>query len=253
MTTIKKTLLAAVSAVSLASTANAVDAAKVEEIKVRVVPAGITATTMDGNIGFTYNYKTNGVKYGVAAFVADGTLDLSEIKALGVTSIDYLIVAGGGSGGSWFGGGGGAGGMLTSEDVSVTDVTALTIAVGAGGAGLTKPVNGMTGNDGAPSSITFGDGQPIVAYGGGGGGAFNYGDSGATCFDANGGGSGGGANGSSVTSYYIGLGGKGTPGQGHDGGGRGAKSNRKSGSAGQERLGGDRGRTGDVAHGEVPW
>lgn len=231
MTTIKKTLLAAVSAVSLASTANAVDAAKVEEIKVRVVPAGITATTMDGNIGFTYNYKTNGVKYGVAAFVADGTLDLSEIKALGVTSIDYLIVAGGGSGGSWFGGGGGAGGMLTSEDVSVTDVTALTIAVGAGGAGLTKPVNGMTGNDGAPSSITFGDGQPIVAYGGGGG-AFNYGDSGATCFDANGGGSGGGANGSSVTSYYIGLGGKGTPGQGHDGGGRGAKSNRKSGSGG---------------------
>ena len=237
MTTIKKTLLAAVSAVSLASTANAVN---VDAIKARVVPEGITAQNMADNNGFTYEYKKDGVKYGVAAFVADGTLNLSEIKALGVTSIDYLIVAGGGSGGhNGGGGGGGAGGMLTSEGVSVADVTALAITVGAGGEGVPGKNNSVAGNDGKPSSITFGDGEPIVAYGGGGGGAINF-RSTDDAVAARAGGSGGGGNGTDdkYTSHLMCVGGKGTEGQGNDGGGRGSSGTNKAASGGGGAGGG---------------
>ena len=56
------------------------------------------------------------------------------------STVEYLVVAGGGGGGGYntntFGtGGGGAGGLLTAASFAVASGTALTVTVGAGGAG----------------------------------------------------------------------------------------------------------------------
>lgn len=82
----------------------------------------------------------------------------SWITPLGVTTVEYLVVAGGGSGGYNAGGGGGAGGVNTGT-LAVSG--SQTVIVGAGGV-----VEASTdGNDGNTSS--FGS---VSATGGGGGG-----------------------------------------------------------------------------------
>lgn len=113
----------------------------------------------------------------------------------GVTAVDYLVVAGGGGGGYNGGGGGGAGGFTTGTFTSVSG--AVTVTVGAGGAGST---NGNTPGQNGANSV-FGS---STALGGGGGGSGN---------SRNGlpGGSGGGAT-------ATGTPGAGTPGQGNNGG-----------------------------------
>ena len=51
------------------------------------------------------------------------------------TTVEYLVVAGGGGGGGRYGGGGGAGGLLTATGYAITTGSAITVTVGAGGAG----------------------------------------------------------------------------------------------------------------------
>jgi len=111
-------------------------------------------------------------------------------------AVEYLVVAGGASGGGIYGGGGGAGGLLTATGFSVASGTALTVTVGAGGAGVSGNAGGNAGSSSVFSSIS--------TTGGGGGGREVGGYSGSA------GGSGGGAS-------YTGTGGAGTAGQGNNG------------------------------------
>jgi len=122
----------------------------------------------------------------------------------GVTNIEVLVVAGGGAGGGYHGGGGGAGGVIYNSAFPVTPSTSYTVTVGQGGTAATQVSN--TGNPGSNSVFAT-----LTAIGGGAGLS-----QGSTAASRNNGGSGGGAsdNGSSFT-----VGGAGTPGQGHQGGG----------------------------------
>jgi hypothetical protein len=119
-------------------------------------------------------------------------------------AVDYLVVAGGGAGNENFNaggpGGGGAGGLLQGN-IGITPGSAITVTVGAGGAGVYN-AGPSTGASGANS--VFGS---IVATGGGGGSAGNNG--------ATSGGSGGGGGG--ILSV-VGFGAQGTAGQGNAGG-----------------------------------
>ena len=91
----------------------------------RVRPTGYAYPT-----GLTYAGDETGNV--ISSFVA---LDTWECP-VGVTSVEYLVVAGGGAGGGDFrGGGGGAGGFRTGTGHPVTPGTPYTITVGAGGAG----------------------------------------------------------------------------------------------------------------------
>ncbi|PKL45028.1 MAG: hypothetical protein CVV41_02770 [Candidatus Riflebacteria bacterium HGW-Riflebacteria-1] len=125
----------------------------------------------------------------------------------GVTSVDYLVVGGGGAGGGAyngreFGGGGGAGGMITGT-MAVIPGQAISITVGAGGAGA----NNLPGDDGSASS--FG---AIAAAGGGGGGK---GEVGAIAVGRDGSSGGGGGSSSALPNP---PGGSGITGQGNAGG-----------------------------------
>ncbi len=125
-----------------------------------------------------------------------------------VLAIDYLVVAGGGSGGARHGGGGGAGGLLKSTNVSLSNITALSISVGNGGAAVI-PSGGSNSAPGLPGSNSTlvkssgsGSFTSVTAIGGGGGEAGGAG--------AQSGGSGGGAQYATVAA--------GTAGQGNSGG-----------------------------------
>ena len=125
------------------------------------------------------------------------------IAPLGVTAVNYLVVAGGGAGGSagptmydGGGGGGGAGGFANGSLVIVPG-TSYTLTVGTAGTGATGRTVGANGSNSVFATIT------AIGGGGGGGGA-------NITNGRNGGSGGGGANG--------GLAGTGTVGQGNDGG-----------------------------------
>jgi hypothetical protein len=125
--------------------------------------------------------------------------------ALGLYSIDYLVVAGGGGGsGSNTGGGGGGGGFLASS-VILTPGTTYNLIVGGGGANQAQ---------GTGSSFLVGTVFVAQAIGGGFGGTYVSGAGGA-------GGSGGGGAYSNDTNPG-GAGGSGTAGQGNNGLGGGA-------------------------------
>ena len=99
----------------------------------------------------------------------------------GVKSIRYLVVGGGGGGGACFGnshsggGGGGAGGLLANE-MSVASGATMSIAVGAGGAGVTQSksnTSALPGTNGVVSVLQIGD-TTLTALGGSGGGSGHY-------------------------------------------------------------------------------
>jgi hypothetical protein len=125
-----------------------------------------------------------------------------------VLAIDYLVVAGGGSGGARHGGGGGAGGLLKSTNVSLANVTALSVTVGNGGAAVIPSGGSIsaTGLAGSNSTLVKNSGSgtftSVTAIGGGGGEAGGTG--------AQTGGSGGGTQSATVAA--------GTAGQGNAGG-----------------------------------
>jgi hypothetical protein len=84
---------------------------------------------------------------------------------IGVTTVEYLVVAGGGGAGNGFdnaGGGGGAGGMVLTGIINVTPGQSYTITVGDGGIGGANARVNNAGTDGENS--VFGS---ITALGGG--------------------------------------------------------------------------------------
>ncbi len=133
-------------------------------------------------------------------------------KPSNVSTIDYLVVAGGGSGGARHGGGGGAGGLLKATNISIANITSLSITVGTGGASVV-PSGGSISAAGLPGSNSTiskaagsGSFTTVTAIGGGGGEAGGVG--------SQSGGSGGGAQYSTRAA--------GTVGQGNEGGAGGS-------------------------------
>ena len=125
----------------------------------------------------------------------------------------YLIVAGGGGGGAGVAaGGGGAGGLLYSTSGSFPLDTAMSVVVGAGGAGSVGNGDGNTGNNSTVSGSGF---TTLTADGGGAGGGMRT--SGAATASDLAGGSGGGGTGYSPNTI-TGPGGTATSGQGNAGG-----------------------------------
>jgi hypothetical protein len=116
--------------------------------------------------------------------------------------VEVLVVAGGGGGGvsSNGGGGGGAGGLIYNSAYQLTNATAITVTIGAGGVGSVGRGSGTNG-----SNSVFGSSTAIG--GGRGGGHFNNGGS----YSPNSGGSGGGGS-------YLTAGASATSGQGFAGG-----------------------------------
>lgn len=160
---------------------------------------------------------------------------------------DYLVVAGGGAGGHWqnSGGGGGAGGLRCTvgatggggsleSAVALTNGTAYTVTVGAGGA--TAGSYQVAGAQGSNSSIAGSGLTTITSIGGGGGGSGFGNNNGA----ATTGGSGGG--GWAIDgNMYSNVGAAGTSNQGYAGG-----NGVISGSYGFSGGGGGAGETGNT-------
>jgi len=157
-----------------------------------------------------YDVVENGVAYRVHKFTTVG--NSTFIPPVGVTGVQYLVVAGGGGGGGGYGGGGGAGGYL-SGSLIVNGIK--TITVGAGGSGA-----GWSGGATSGSDSVF---DTIIAKGGGHGGEYSVDWTGQN----GGSGGGGGARDSA-------LGGSGIAGQGYAGGAAivGAPGNNSGGGGG---------------------
>ena len=90
----------------------------------------------------------------------------SNVRALDVYNVQYLVVAGGGGGGTTYGGGGGAGGYRTiaSKTFSVQAGNSFPIDIGAGGGGAPTPAGPEKGLQGGNSVFST-----IISTGGGGG------------------------------------------------------------------------------------
>jgi hypothetical protein len=116
--------------------------------------------------------------------------------------VEVLVVAGGGGGGVDRAGAGGAGGLIYNSAYQLTNAAAITVTVGAGGAGTSANVQGVNGSNSVFGSLT--------AIGGGGGGH------GSGTAGSNGGSGGGAGNSAPVGSTRAG--GLGTAGQGNNGG-----------------------------------
>jgi hypothetical protein len=151
--------------------------------------------------------------------------------AVGIYTVDYLVVGGGGSGGTngtgaGGPGGGGAGGYFASSSPLIVSAgQTFSLVVGAGGAGKAGTGTGQVGNSGNNSS-----GFGLTAIGGGFGSGAGQGAGGN-------GGSGGGGN-------NTGSGGSGTSGQGNSGG---AGDGGGGGGIGSVGLAGASGGTGGNA------
>ncbi|MDD4410052.1 MAG: hypothetical protein PHW52_05380, partial [Candidatus Pacebacteria bacterium] len=133
--------------------------------------ASCSAKHLAGTIVYTENI--NGL-YIVGSFtlIGSGIVSTSWTPPIGVTSVEYLVVAGGGGGGGTStigggGGGGGAGGFRTGT-LSVNSETSYSVIVGAGGAisavggksvfGNIESAGGAPGRDNAGSYGTGYDG-----------------------------------------------------------------------------------------------
>lgn len=185
---------------------------KVNESENSIAPAayalsGGTITELNG-----YRYHT---------FTSSSSITFSQGG-----SIEVLSVAGGGGGGATMGGGGGAGGLL-NDQIFVEASSTFSVTVGAGGAG--GYAYNLSGQQGLVGSNTIF--RSLISYGGGGG-------SGWSTYLATSGGSGGGANVSSVENQVPGSG---VDGQGNRGGyGTDSPSPRTGGGGGGAgSVGGD--------------
>jgi hypothetical protein len=223
------------------------------------ITAAITSITLAPNAGSFVQYSTFSL-YGVAAvgttpaiapkasggniIDTDGTYWIHTFNTSGTftplvpLTCDYLVVAGGGGGGatqtgSSGGGGGGAGGYRTSIGGSLLSLgtSAVTVTVGAGGAGRSTFGKGNAGNNSVFDSITSA---------GGGGGAVIGGTSYGYPVGGENGESGGSGGGSAFnfTTFVAGTGGAGntpstSPSQGNNGGvGNGSPNNYGTGGGG---------------------
>lgn len=204
--------------------------------------AAVTSITIYANSGLLLSGSTfslYGIKNilddtgpkatGGTGIYTDGTYWYHEFSSSGTftptqnLTCDYLVVAGGAGGGAagdayGAGGGGGGGGLRSSigatggggtleSAVSLTNSTAYTITIGAGGSSIVGNTRG--GNDGSNSSISGTGLTTITSTGGGGGGS----DNGVSSNGRNGGSGGGGGTGAAPN-----TGGTGTANQGYAGG-----------------------------------
>jgi hypothetical protein len=133
----------------------------------------------------------------VHTFTSSGTFTINA-----ATNVEVLVVAGGGSGGEGHGGGGGAGGLIHVASFAVA-AGSYSVTVGAGGP-QTYTGADARGTQGGNSVFST-----LTAIGGGYGSTWEGGN----------GGSGGGSSCWVNNTGTLGTGsGKGTPGQGNDGG-----------------------------------
>jgi len=181
---------------------------------------GTNAVTINQNSlkfqGGTDNpvYDTNGQSVDIVysgttkGWIPNSDDDVADEGTIVTFDIEYLLVAGGGSGGGSNAGGGGAGGLLTNYGgtaIALTQGSAYTATVGAGGAAQDTN-SGANGTNSVLSGLGI---TTVTAIGGGGGGN-------GSVAGSDGGSGGGAGNGQS--------GGSGTVGQGNDGGGGSAGS-----------------------------
>jgi hypothetical protein len=112
------------------------------------------------------NFFYDREKFGIEVLETFTTVGSTTWTApIGVTSVEYLVVAGGGGAGNGFdnaGGGGGAGGMVLTGTINVTPGQSYTITIGDGGIGGANARVNNAGTDGENS--VFGS---ITALGGG--------------------------------------------------------------------------------------
>ena len=157
----------------------------------------VTETTIDGDV--------------VYVFTSSGTFTPKQDFLVK----EALVVGGGGAGGWTIGGGGGGGGVVripATDGVIIPSGVTCTVTVGAGGDNYGSGKAWVNGGDGGASSFTFGT-YSVTALGGGGGAAWDT----KVTVTTNGVASGGGACGSQIATASRTTG-KGTVGQGHDGG-----------------------------------
>jgi hypothetical protein len=193
-----------------------------------VVARGGTVTNYtdaNGKIWTAHIFTTNHVATG----------DTNLVVTFGGT-IDYLVIGGGGGGGSTDNGvyvaGGGGAGQVREGTADVSAAGAITIMVGAGGAGA-GIVNSPGGN-GSSSTLVLG-GATIMALGGGGGAGVNTAPAEGTVASTGGGGSNAGNPRTPATNCFAGGSGGGEPQAGGGGGGStgvGGNATPSSGGAG---------------------
>ena len=129
--------------------------------------------------------STSNATHTVEMWNATGTTNWT--LPVGVTSVEYLVIAGGGAGAgnNWDGGGGGAGGFWGGTLTGLTG--SQTVNVGAGGSGRTN-LPGLNGTSSTFSNITAigggGGGTNAGIVGGSGGGGGGDAGSGAATVDA---------------------------------------------------------------------
>ena len=205
---------------------------------------GDSGNVQAGTVISVYGLSASGLKAtGGNVIGTDGTYWYHAFTASGTftpkTSLtcDILVVAGGGSGGWPYAGGGGAGGLLLHSAQALTQDTAYTVTVGAGGTGGYNTGHGQQGGNSQFGSLTaavgggggLGDGSNSSVKNGGSGG-------GGAPADRNSAGSGGGTATSgqgSAGGNGSGLGSTNTSGGGGGGaGGAGANGTTTSGGAG---------------------
>jgi hypothetical protein len=167
-----------------------------------VVPT-VTGGTLTSDA--TYYYRT---------FTNNATLSVSSAAL----TADVLVVGGGGGGGSWYGGGGGAGGLIYNSAYSLP-INTYPIVIGSGGAGRTDVIAGSNtaqsyGSKGIATTFTNGTTSTVIFNALGGGGGPGYNAQGSSTYEDGGSGAGGRPN-SYDSGYTYG---RGTAGQGNDGG-----------------------------------
>jgi hypothetical protein len=172
------------------------------------MPSGTTAERPGSPVAGMIRYNTT---LGLTEYY-NGTAWYSVTATAAPPTVEYLVVGGGGGGGVRGGGGGGAGGFRTNTGLAVTQGSAITVTVGAGGAGQAQNPGSTSRQGLSGSDSVFGS---ITATGGGGGGAYGgingtSGGSGGGAGDSRGGSAAGSGNTPSTS-----------PSQGNDGGATG--------------------------------
>lgn len=167
--------------------------------------------------------STNHGGYIYTAFKTAGTACTWDVP-YGISAVDMLVVAGGGGGGPRHSGGGGAGGVIKANSVSMTNISTLSITVGAGGAGAYLSGSTVEATNGSNSIVAKSAGSGTLATQTAIGGGRGSQSSPST------GGSGGGT--------YSGSGAAGTSGQGSAGATGGSSSGWYGGGGGGAGGGG---------------
>jgi len=196
-------------------------------------PQGLTAT---GGVISDYEVTSSGITtvYRAHIFTSTGTFQVTGLSATYPADVEYLVVAGGGGGGYNAGGGGGAGGFRTNvsghplssgSPFPVSTPTSYPITIGAGGSrSPSSNASPTRGGNGGPSVLTHPSAPLTITSQGGGAGGGRDGSPPHSFGPGVNGGSGGGGAGINPPTASGGTGNRETgtstpvPSQGFDGG-----------------------------------